>query len=247
MLAQVEVGQPIVNFAEYFETQVLDRARVVVAPTVTYHFYPAFVEYPGSTSLRLETARDVMVDICRSLARFGPRRFYVLDTGVSTVRALRPAADVLAAEGILMRFTELTAALGEVEKQLLKQEGGTHADEGETSMVLFMDPASVDMSRAVKDYNPRAREASHGGGTRPHVFAHGGLRRSDARHAGQGRGTRRRDDRRRAARNRGPAHGSGAVTAGGWGTDATPETNLGFTGPARRLEDFERARGDLCR
>jgi creatinine amidohydrolase len=141
--------------AEYYTKQVLNRARVVVAPTVTYHFYPAFVEYPGSTSLRLETARDLIVDICRSLARFGPRRFYVLNTGVSTVRALRPAADVLAAEGILMRFTELTAALGEVEKQLLKQDGGTHADEGETSMVLFMDPASVDMSKAVKDYDPR--------------------------------------------------------------------------------------------
>ena len=28
---------------------------VVIAPTLTYHFYPAFAEYPGSTTLRLET------------------------------------------------------------------------------------------------------------------------------------------------------------------------------------------------
>jgi creatinine amidohydrolase len=69
--------------AEYLKREVLRRANVVVAPTVNYHYYPAFVEYPGSTTLRLETARDLIVDIARSLARYGPRRFYALNTGVS--------------------------------------------------------------------------------------------------------------------------------------------------------------------
>src|SRR5262245_5451830 len=81
--------------AEYFTRRVLEKARVVVAPVVNYHFYPAFAEYPGSTSLRLDTARDLIVDICKSLACFGPRRFYALNTGVSTVRALKPAAEQL--------------------------------------------------------------------------------------------------------------------------------------------------------
>src|SRR5579871_3407713 len=93
--------------AEYLKQEVLKRAAVVVAPTVNYHYYPAFVEYPGSTTLRLETARDLMVDICRSLARYGPRRFYALNTGVSTIRALRLSSDVLAAEGIRFRFTDI--------------------------------------------------------------------------------------------------------------------------------------------
>lgn len=140
--------------AEYLKERVRERSSVVIAPTVNYHFYPAFTEYPGSTSLRLETARDEIVDICRSLARFGPRRFYVLNTGVSTVRALAPAAEILAAEGILLRFTDLLKVLEPVEKQICQQEGGTHADEVETSMMLFMSPADVDMAKAVKDYNP---------------------------------------------------------------------------------------------
>ena len=55
--------------AEYLKLRVLEQSNVVVAPTVNYSFYPAFLEYPGSTSLRLETARDLIVDICRSLAR----------------------------------------------------------------------------------------------------------------------------------------------------------------------------------
>src|SRR5436305_848630 len=41
--------------AEYFRNRLLERSAVVVAPTMGYHFYPAFVEYPGSTTLSLET------------------------------------------------------------------------------------------------------------------------------------------------------------------------------------------------
>jgi creatinine amidohydrolase len=139
--------------AEYFTRRVMARAAVVVAPTVNYHFYPAFVEYPGSTSLRLETARDVIVDICRSLARFGPRKFYVLNTGVSTIRALKPAQDMLAADGIVMRYTDILTIGEEAEKAVRQQEGGTHADEIETSMLLYIDPSLVDMSKAAKDYH----------------------------------------------------------------------------------------------
>src|ERR1043166_3430464 len=92
-------------------------------------------------------------DICRTLARYGPKRFYVINTGVSTVRALRPAAELLAADGIVMRFTDLKVP-EPVEATIKKEEGGTHADEIETSMMLYIAPQSVDMSKAVKDYHP---------------------------------------------------------------------------------------------
>jgi creatinine amidohydrolase len=140
--------------AQYLASRVRQKAQVVVAPTVNYSFYPAFTEYPGSTSLRLETARDVVVDVCRSLARFGPRRFYALNTGVSTVRALEPAAKELAADGILLRYTDVIKIIAPVEKRVSHQEGGTHADEIETSMLLYISPIDVDMTKAAKDYHP---------------------------------------------------------------------------------------------
>jgi creatinine amidohydrolase len=115
--------------AEYFAQRVLEGAEVVIAPTVNYHFYPAFVEYPGSTTLRVETARDLVVDVVKSLARYGPRRFYALNTGISTVRALAPAAEALAAEGILFRYTDLGAALGPIEEELCTQARVSHAVE----------------------------------------------------------------------------------------------------------------------
>lgn len=140
--------------AEYLKKRVLEQSNVVIAPTINYHFYPAFLEYPGSTSLRLETARDLIVDIVKSLARYGPRRFYILNTGISTLRALQPAAESLAKEGLLLRYTDLLKIIGPVEKAIGKQEGGTHADEIETSMMLYMAPSTVDMKKAAKDYHP---------------------------------------------------------------------------------------------
>ena len=138
--------------ADALARRVREASAVVIAPTLNYGFYPAFVEYPGSTTLRLETARDLVVDICRSLARFGPKRFYILNTGISTLRALTPAAAILRADGILLRFTDLhvTAA---AEASIRKEEGGTHAEEIETSMMLELAPQSVDMKKAVKDYH----------------------------------------------------------------------------------------------
>jgi len=140
--------------SDYLTQRAVAAADVVVAPALPYHYYPAFVEYPGSTSLTLDTARALTVDAVLGLAQFGPRRFYVLNTGVSTTRALEPAASQLAKQGILLTFTDLGGRLDRVSAPIRQQEGGTHADEVETSMMLYIDPASVDMRRAVKEYSP---------------------------------------------------------------------------------------------
>jgi 7,8-dihydropterin-6-yl-methyl-4-(beta-D-ribofuranosyl)aminobenzene 5'-phosphate synthase len=142
--------------AEYLKRRVLSESNVVVAPTINFGFYPAFTSYPGSTSLRFDTARDLIVDVVDSLARHGPRRFYVINTGVSTLGTLEAAASALAARGILLRYTNILHANERIEREVRQEEGGTHADEIETSMMLYMAPESVEMSRAVKDYSPRS-------------------------------------------------------------------------------------------
>jgi creatinine amidohydrolase len=124
--------------------------------------------------LRIETARDLLIDICRSLAAFGPQRFYVLNTGVSTVRALKPVAEVLANEGLTFHFTDLLALLGPIEHVVAEQEGGTHADEIETSMVLSIAPETVDMAKAAKDYHPGPGPLTRTPG-RPGVYSPTGI------------------------------------------------------------------------
>lgn len=140
--------------AEYLKKRVLASAsqNTIVAPTINYSFYPAFLEYPGSTSLSMDTARAMVTDIIHSLAHYGPRRFYILNTGISTLRPLAQVAADLSKDGIVLRYTDLTKD-DPVEKKL-RQSGGTHADEIETSMMLYIAPESVHMKKATRDLNP---------------------------------------------------------------------------------------------
>ncbi len=137
--------------AEYLKDRIARTQPVVIYPTINYHYYPAFLEYAGSTSLQLETAANMIVDICRVIAGHGPKKFYVLNTGVSTLLPLKIAQESLARQGLRMTYTDILNVAGEAEKKIKQQPAGTHADEIETSMMLYMYPETVDMSKAARD------------------------------------------------------------------------------------------------
>jgi creatinine amidohydrolase len=141
--------------AEYLKNRVIKKVGVVVLPTLQYGYYPAFLEYPGSVSIGAETFKNVIVDICVSMNGYGVKKFYILNTGVSTLRPLKKAQEELSARGIVLRYLNILAVDRRLPPGILEQEGGTHADEGETSMMLHIAPETVDMSKAVKDYDPR--------------------------------------------------------------------------------------------
>jgi len=141
--------------AEYLKNRVIKNVGVVVLPTLQYGYYPAFLEYPGSVSLGAETFKNVIVDICVSMNGYGIKKFYILNTGVSTLRPLKKAKEELSARGIVLRYLNILEVDKKLPPDMLRQEGGTHADEGETSMMLYMAPETVDMSKAVKDYDAR--------------------------------------------------------------------------------------------
>jgi len=141
--------------AEYLKDRIVKEVPVAILPTLQYGYYPAFLEYPGSVSLRAETFKNVVIDICLSMHGYGIKKFYILNTGVSTLRPLEKAAEELKNKGLILRYFNILEADKKIPSGYLKQEGGTHADEGETSMMLYISPDSVDMSEAVKDYDSR--------------------------------------------------------------------------------------------
>jgi len=79
----------------------------------------------------------------------------VLNTGVSTLRPLSLAKEELAKTGVFLDYLNILEVDENLPFGMMKQEGGTHADEGETSMMLYIAPETVDMSQAVKDYDSR--------------------------------------------------------------------------------------------
>ena len=141
--------------AEYLKERVIKEVPVIVLPTLQYGYYPAFLEYPGSISIQAETFSNIIMDICRSMNGYGIEKFYVLNTGVSTLRPLSLAKKELDTNGISLDYLNILEVDETLPPGLMKQDGGTHADEGETSMMLYIAPETVDMSRAVKDYDSR--------------------------------------------------------------------------------------------
>jgi creatinine amidohydrolase len=139
--------------AEYLTKRVMVEFPALVLPTIQYSHYPAFLEYPGSVNISEKNSQGMILDIIESFTRHDCKNFYVLNTGISTVRVLKAIKQELYKQAVVFDYTHLGLALKDVESQLQEQEGGTHADEFETSMMLYMAPEIVRMERAVKDYH----------------------------------------------------------------------------------------------
>ena len=90
------------------------------------------------------------VDIVRTLAKYGPRRFYVLNTGrrrcfrCATRRRRRRSRNPARLHRHRVSTGQRACAAGAD-----TDEGAAHADEVETSIMLFVDPSAVDMRKAV--------------------------------------------------------------------------------------------------
>ena len=137
--------------AQWLAEEIRQRVPVLVTPLINASYYPAFKDYPGSVSLRAETARDLLVDTCHSLAAYGPRKFYVINTGISTEKPLSMAKTVLESDNIRFEFLRLPAAYTKLDATRFTQHYGSHADELETSLMLYIAKHVVNMDRAVDD------------------------------------------------------------------------------------------------
>lgn len=135
--------------------------KVVITPIVNYGFYPAFLKYPGSTSTTFATATDMVVQVIRSLSAYGPKKFYIINIGVSTTPPLLAAAKILAEDGILMTFSRYDKpAFEKAEAAFRTKSYSGHADEIETSNILSIRPDLVEMKRAVNDSSMKAKAGS---------------------------------------------------------------------------------------
>ena len=145
------------------------RLPVLVAPVIDFGYYPAFLRYPGSQHLRAETFIAVLEDILDGLIRHGVRDIAIVNTGVSTEAPVQIAVrNVLGQHGIRVAVADIRA-LGKTQRHLLQQRLGGHGDEHETSLVLAIEPDSVNLAVAVPDYG-NMREEPETVFYRPAVF-----------------------------------------------------------------------------
>lgn len=143
--------------AEWFAARAARRFGLLVWPTLSYGYYPAFIDYPGSISLSRMTFVAAAREVIDGILRAGAARVFVLNTGVSTIAPLQQAVTASACPTAVLLINiyqgpRYRSAVAELEEQAF----GGHADEIETSIMLAIAPREVRFSRALGSTEPIA-------------------------------------------------------------------------------------------
>lgn len=137
--------------AEWFARQLVQDRNILIWPAVTYGYYPAFVDYPGSCSLTKMTFSSCVYDILQGIIRTAVHRTIVINTGISTIGPLQTAIDMLEGNNRITLFNAYSGpCFKRAQSEVEEQSAGGHADEIETSIMLAIAPGLVDMSKAGK-------------------------------------------------------------------------------------------------
>ena len=155
---------------------VADRLDAFLAPTLRIGCSAHHVGFAGTMSLSEETFHAIVADLVGSLASGGFRRIVLIPTHGGNFGPLAAAVERLAGDqrGCVVALSDLgvlfqIAQMGEREYGVPLREGGLHAGEWETSLLLAIHPELVSMERAEAGFTGELAEAMAG------IFASGGV------------------------------------------------------------------------
>jgi creatinine amidohydrolase len=154
---------------DHLARQLAERLDAFVAPTVRVGCSSHHLAFPGPLSLTDETFHAVVGDLVSSLVQAGFGRIVVVPAHGGNFGPLAEAVEKLpdAQRRHVVAITDLSvfiqvAQLGEREFEVPMAEGGLHAGEWETSMLLAIHPELVHMDRADAGYVGDPQEAIAG-------------------------------------------------------------------------------------
>jgi creatinine amidohydrolase len=140
---------------DHFARRLADRLDAFVAPTVRVGCSRHHLAFPGTLSVADETFHAIVADLVASLAGAGFARIVLVPTHGGNFGPLAAGVERLPVDhrervvaitdlGVFLRI----AQLGEREFDVPLPEGGLHAGEWETSLMLAVHPELVHMDRA---------------------------------------------------------------------------------------------------
>ena len=142
---------------EYLCEQAIRSRPVVIAPPILHGWFPAFRQFPGTEVADRAVFMRYVEEVARSLVRQGARRLVFLNTSITRAAGLplamvaRDLREETGTPTLVVSWDDLET--GELHA-LAEQPRGGHADEIETSIHLFLQPALVHMEKAVADVPP---------------------------------------------------------------------------------------------
>lgn len=150
------------------------RLDAFVGPTVRVGCSEHHVGFAGTMSLSEPTFHAIVADLVRSLLEGGFRRIVLVPTHGGNFGPLADAVAKLDQPERVIALTDLgvlfqVAQMGEREFDVPLSEGGLHAGEWETSLLLAIHPELVHMERAEAGFTGELQQAMEG------IFRSGGV------------------------------------------------------------------------
>jgi creatinine amidohydrolase len=143
-----------------------ERIDAFVAPTLRVGCSEHHVGFAGTMSISEQTMHAVVADVVRSLLSGGFRRIVLLPSHGGNFAPLAAALEQLDADerAHVVAVTDLSvlfqiAQLGEREHGVPLADGGLHAGEWETSLLLALHPELVKMERAEAGFTGDLQQA----------------------------------------------------------------------------------------
>jgi len=134
------------------------RVGALVAPPINYALSYPHVGFTGVVNLRIPTFMAVIEDLCASLAAAGFTRIVFLnghyDNTYAIAYACATAAERMPAAVHAFPINYWDGLTPAEAAEFFGGEAGLHANRGETSAVLAINPALVDMDRANAELPP---------------------------------------------------------------------------------------------
>jgi len=159
---------------DHLARMLADRLDAFHAPTLRVGCSEHHVGFAGTMSLSESTFHAVVGDLVRSLLRGGFRRIVLVPTHGGNFAPLAAAVSKLDERQSVTALTDLgvlsqLAQMGEREYGVPLAEGGLHAGEWETSLLLAIHPDLVAMEHAEPGFTGDLQDALKG------IFAEGGV------------------------------------------------------------------------
>jgi creatinine amidohydrolase len=146
-------------FGDELSRRLAERLDAFRAPTMRIGVSRHHLAFPGTMSIEEETFHRVVADLVHGWSRHGFRRIVILPTHGGNFAPLGEALEKLGSlDGVkvvgitdLGMLVQATLGLG-AELGVPASEGGLHAGQWETSMMLALHPELVKMDHAVAGY-----------------------------------------------------------------------------------------------
>jgi creatinine amidohydrolase len=126
----------------------------ILLPLLPYGHIRGLRNFPGSVSLRENLLKEVILDIANSIYKDGIDRLYVINGHIPNSHAIDAASEEIAPKVKIFNLTYPNSS--EIYKKFCDSNqwhpGIFHAEEIETSLILYLKPKLVKIDKAITNY-----------------------------------------------------------------------------------------------